>query len=297
MRFALFTAIVSLAQVSAHMGISSPVPLDKAIGDAYRNPVSSDNNPTDGGACHGRGAGARYVWVWTPRNSGTCEIYQNCFRTKPSSLTMSGGAHHGGGPCGLYECSGSIGLPSCNRMSLPSRFGGCNRIWSANDCTVAGRMGPGGGSGPSPPATRTPVTNPPAGNPPAGNPPAGNPPAGGTCVSKQPQISDAFCQAVKCASVYKDYCGSGVSASKVDEKDGCRVHIVEDGHTWEHVATEFDTDVETLKRENPDVAVELPVGSSLFIACPSTSATSSATSATTASVLALAVVATAVLQK
>lgn len=139
--------------VSAHMGISSPVPVDRMKGDAYRYPVNGGQN---GGACHGHGDGAVYTWVWTPKSSGACEIYQNCFKTLDASgeLKMSGGAAHDGGPCKLYKCTGAIGIPVCKRNELPDSFSTCVEIASVPDCTMKGKMeftGAAGGTQAPPP--------------------------------------------------------------------------------------------------------------------------------------------------
>lgn len=127
------------AWVSAHMAISRPIPLDASKGDNYRFPVSSGNRALNGGACHGNPAEANFAWVWTPANSGTCEIYQSCFDTiEGNTLTMSGGAAHGGGKCRLYSCTGTITYPPCVRGVLPDRFGTCTAIATDNDCTTKG---------------------------------------------------------------------------------------------------------------------------------------------------------------
>jgi hypothetical protein len=146
--------IATLSTAHAHMGISTPSPLDQAAGDSYRYPVSSDNNPVNGGVCHGQTAGATYAWVWTPVQSGTCEIYQNCYTSRPGTLTMSGGAPHEGGPCALYSCPAGVTMPPCVRMQLPTSFGGCTQVVSQADCTLTGSFNGGGtnsGGGTPPP--------------------------------------------------------------------------------------------------------------------------------------------------
>jgi len=160
MRDLFFLSALTLFRAGdCHMGISNPKPLDMARGDAYRYPVSSDNQPTEGGACHGYASGAVYTWVWTPAASGTCEIYQNCWSSLPASgsLTTSFGAAHNGGPCKLYKCTGPVTLPPCTRNFLPSSFGSCTEIADAPRCTLTGKLDYSGGGG----STGTTTTFPP----------------------------------------------------------------------------------------------------------------------------------------
>lgn len=359
----LFLLVAAISVVSAHMGISSPVSLDAVVGDAYRYPTSSDNAPTNGGACHGRAAGAKYTWVWTPRSSGTCEIYQNCWATEPRNLATSFGAAHDGGPCKLYECTGAVTMPSCVRMQLPDSFGTCRMIASSPDCTLKGGMlGRASGVAPAPQAAPAPApaggastvrcgtdwtnangkcgksctvdadcgaekcfkdltpcaagspTNPPAIAPPnltpskircgldwgdangkcgtqcttnsqctfpekcfadlnrctsAGTPVAPPTSTGNTgtrCVSLKPYITDAWCQGVQCADVYKDFCSSVAKSAAVQAVTvTCQLQAVAEGDTWDDVAFKYDVKVEALKAENPTVTGALAAGTVLEI--------------------------------
>jgi len=133
-------------------------------GDAYRFPATSNDGDAFGGTCHGADVKvAKYTWVWKPKNSGTCEVYQNCWESLPDegTLTMSSGAAHGGGHCALYKCTGDMTTPKCVKV-FPKTFGTCTMIAEMDDCTVKGSM-PYTGAG----AGGTTVVNPPPPAPPA----------------------------------------------------------------------------------------------------------------------------------
>lgn len=185
--------LLVLPTVLGHMGVSSPVSLDAAIGDAYRYPVVGGGQTKQ--ACHGKAAGAKYTWLWTPKSSGTCEIYQNCWASEPTNLKMSFGAAHDGGLCKLYECTGSVTLPLCKRMELPDSFGTCTMIASTPDCTLKGSM-PGRSGGASPVA---PTSAPPAGSP-TSAPPAATTRCGTSWVDANAKCG-AACNAANAATV------------------------------------------------------------------------------------------------
>lgn len=256
-----------LGWASAHMGISSPKPMDQAVGDPYRYPVVAGQSSANGGVCHGVTSGGDKL-------SGS------------ATLQMSFGASHNGGPCGAYVCSDIPAQPFCQRLVLPD-MQGCVRISETNDCTLKGDMDVNGITGGKyliwiwtpvssgsceiymncweieggtsqdtlPPTMATPAPTPAL--PPTPFPTSTT--TGRACKSKVSYITDAWCQSVQCDPAYDDFCGYSTDPEPPTDTETtmqptsaptkmpteyvgqeCQLYQVRAGDTWVTIATTYD---------------------------------------------------------
>jgi len=190
-----------------------------------------------------------YLWYWNPGfNSGTCEIYQNCWTangaggappapppTMPSTVVVA----PPGGTASKVRCGTSWGAAdkACGKTcSSDADCPGESCFADLRDCAGGGT---GGGGVIAPPPVR----------------PIG-PDTTFACVSTQPHITDAFCRGVGCSTVYRATCQSGGLSQQAPGlvNPNCSPYAVNGGETWQDVAAGHDIvgGLDALKAMNPN---------------------------------------------